>query len=1047
MSHRLKRPSIAIPHVLTEAIRKSQAILFLGAGASKECKNAAGLTPPNGEQLRDILAQRYFGKPMANRTLMTVAEMAIQSAGGRNLVLQTVADAFSGFNTSEAHRIVTDFNWRAIATTNYDIFLEEAYADATRRRQTLVPFVKDDEPVDERMRAAIKPVQYLKVHGCINHRSDNDVPLILSWEQYSSHAENRTRLNSRLRDYAHECPVVFIGYALADAHIRELIYRIDPGKRPRWYIVDPASEDEDVRYWARKNVEVFKCTFSSFMRALDESIPRLMRFLTPPDETIRFPLRTYYHSASIEESDNLRRSLSSDFTLVQATMPIAEQQAKEFYSGYDTGWGAIVRRLDARRKVTDDLLYRALLEHSAPHGPVFFVLRGPAGAGKTIALKRAAFDAATASDALVLWFNETGQLRAETILEVAELSRRTVYVFIDQIAVHVDAFAAFVKTLKARSAAVVLIGAEREADWMTYCSDLEETLPPHFVRIGHLSMTEVENLLDALKRHDCLGELEGKSREEQVDAFMAEEKADRQLLVALHTLTRGLPFEKIVLSEYEDVRPEQARKMYLDIATMNQFSVPVRAGTISRISGVALDEYNEKFFGPLKGMVSIVRDPYSGDFAYKTRHSRVAQILFRQVCNDDASRLSQITHLILGLDVGYSSDRRALESICRGRNLKEAFGDPLCAREIFAAALQIAPKQAFLHQQWAIFETLHEKGDFRLAETHALAAAEMAPWNQTFKHTQAEVARKRANQESSPVLREQLRRSARQKLNEMSKGSRFQTASRCKLVVDEVADLADTLTDGERVSDDSFFAEKLKEAETTLAKAQQEFPDDAEMIEAEARLWDELKNRSRALRALERAWKKSPRGTGTAIRIAKLYKAADRGPERLAILTAALERDPDDKPSHLAVAVLFLEEPDWKQSSIERHLGKSFTSDDRNYEARFLLAEYLFAKGDVLTSAHRFSEIDARSPSEFRRFPPKADDVITVRLPTYTGTIDTKQAGSCFIRSGAYPNSIFAHRSAFDATDFDELEVGSQVTFRLRFNRRGPVGVNVATKM
>jgi SIR2-like domain len=69
---------------------------------------------------------------------------------------------------------------RTIATTNYDTFLEAAYRDPRRRRQTLVPFVKDDEPVEDKMRSALNPVQYLKLHGCLNHLFDKDIPLVLS---------------------------------------------------------------------------------------------------------------------------------------------------------------------------------------------------------------------------------------------------------------------------------------------------------------------------------------------------------------------------------------------------------------------------------------------------------------------------------------------------------------------------------------------------------------------------------------------------------------------------------------------------------------------------------------------------------------------------------------------------------------------------------------------------------------------------------------------------------------------------------------------------
>ncbi len=108
-----------------------------------------------------------------------------------------------------------------------------------------------------------------------------------------------------------------------------------------------------------------------------------------------------------------------------------------------------------------------------------------------------------------------------------------------------------------------------------------------------------------LERHNCLGELTRIERSKQVAEFMSEERADRQLLVALHELTQGIPFEKIVLDEYDRV-PEKARRLYLDIATMHQFAVPVRAGTISRVSGIRFRDYEQEFFEPLKDMVTVV---------------------------------------------------------------------------------------------------------------------------------------------------------------------------------------------------------------------------------------------------------------------------------------------------------------------------------------------------------------------------------------------------------------------------------------------------------
>ena len=89
----------------------------------------------------------------------------------------------------------------------------------------------------------MNPVPYLKLHGCLDHIFDNDIPLVLSREQYESYSSNRTRLFNRLKDFAQESAIVFIGYRLDDAHVRELIYKIGSNKRPRWYIVTPDAQD------------------------------------------------------------------------------------------------------------------------------------------------------------------------------------------------------------------------------------------------------------------------------------------------------------------------------------------------------------------------------------------------------------------------------------------------------------------------------------------------------------------------------------------------------------------------------------------------------------------------------------------------------------------------------------------------------------------------------------------------------------------------------------------------------------------------------------
>ncbi len=929
-----------------------------------------------------------------------------------------------------------------IATTNYDLLLERAYVNSKQRCQTLVRFVKDDEPIEEKLQAVQNPVQFLKLHGCLDHLHDSDIPLVLSREQYSTYSANRTRLFGRLKDLARESTIIFIGYRLDDPHVRELIYALSGNKRPRWYIVTPDAEDFDIDFWGTKNIGVLKCRFAEFMNGLDAVVPPLFRSLTPSDAVIEFPIRKFY-SVRSEESNTIKQALNRDLTFIHSGIPFVDQSPKLFYEGYDTGWGGIIRRLDVRRKVEDDLLYKALLENEKPTGPTLLMLRGAAGAGKTIALKRTALEAATASNALVLWLEESGALNPQVFIELHELCKLTLYLFVDQVALQIDKLHPLLKAARAKSIPLVVVGAERDSDWNTYCSALENDFTPHFIRVGNLSRAEVEGLLDLLERHGCLGLLKGKPRSEQINAFMEKEQADRQLLVALHELTRGKPFEEIVLHEHQRVHPEQARQLYLDIATMHQFSVKIRAGTISRISGIDFEDYKDHFFAPLQDIVKIEQDQYSGDYCYKTRHSRVAAIVFRQVCADDAAKARQFKRLVEGLDVGYSSDLRALEEITRGRIVAEAFGGVSDARAIYETAVATAPRQAFLYQQWAIFESLHRDGSLLEAERLAAVAHGLDPRTISIIHTQAEIDRKRANTESSPLLKESLRTRARKRLGDMPKNDRFAVSTRCKILVDELEELNAALADDAKPHEAIYFAEKVKDIESALLRAQQLHPDDADIIQIEARFRREMDQEDKALRALERAWAAGPRGSGTAIRIARTYDARGRSADALKVLKEALARNPDDKLTHHAIALHYLLQPTYENCFVEDHLRSSFSVEDQNYEHRYNLAQFLFLKGDIHGAASLFEEINRRAPENFRVMTPSKDNIFTSKLTRYNGVVESVRARFLFIKSPSYPRDILGPRASSSPDVYDELAIGQDVSFHIRFNREGPIAVDI----
>ena len=173
-----------------------------------------------------------------------------------------IREIFEPYQPADFHKLIPSFRWRAIASTNYDLIIERAYA--SQNGQTLVKSVKDGDQFDKRVQAASDPVGFYKLHGCVEHTHDNEIPLILSNEQYASYSKHRERFYGRFRDLAHECPIIFAGYSLSDPHIQHLVFDLTSAdiQRPQYYQLAPGVSDIEARYWQKNRVTVINASLS-----------------------------------------------------------------------------------------------------------------------------------------------------------------------------------------------------------------------------------------------------------------------------------------------------------------------------------------------------------------------------------------------------------------------------------------------------------------------------------------------------------------------------------------------------------------------------------------------------------------------------------------------------------------------------------------------------------------------------------------------------------------------------------------------------------------
>lgn len=197
------------------------------------------------------------------------------------------------------------------------------------------------------------------------------------------------------------------------------------------------------------------------------------------------------------------------------------------------------------------------------------------------------------------------------------------------------------------------------------------------------------------------------------------------------------------------------------------------------------------------------------------RHARVANFVFRGVCDTDEKKASQLLKILNELDVGYSSDKTVFDRLTKGHALVRNMSDPVAVRSIYSAAIEAAP-EAFVYQQWAIFESTHPDGCDDTARQVIEEARKIAPHNQTIVHTQSEVFRKSARNATSDIARKKYRDECRKHLGEIrDDNNRFKIATHIKLLTDEL----DDLLSNNSPLDDAGFADKLLAVEIVLPAA------------------------------------------------------------------------------------------------------------------------------------------------------------------------------------------------------------------------------------
>lgn len=432
---------------LIEYAKQGNIVLFLGAGASLSAKDGNGDSPPLASELGSRLSQKFLNGSMATASLTQIAECAIAETS-TSAVQDYIKEILEPFNPGIAHRLLPRFSWAGIATTNYDLLVEKAYADAGNPLQIIQPYVYDEQI--EKLSDSTDTLPYLKLHGCLNHMGPGAVPLVITPEQYLDYENGRRSVFDTFEEWARRFTFVFVGYGAQDLNIRQYITRLveNVDDRMRFYFVRPGWETPEKRLWETRKITAIDADFDTFLTALDNSVDDTFRGF---QVEVQMPpqLRKHFSSEVYSLSQNAANFFKTKGTFVESLEIPGESSAKSFFDGNSEGWTFTANNWDIMRSVAEDIIIEIFLDDNQLNDSecTLVVLRGYAGSGKTVAIKRLAWELVHEHDGIAIFVERPENLNSGAIAEVAELTGKRVYVFIDDLSSSYRSFRNCVKGL------------------------------------------------------------------------------------------------------------------------------------------------------------------------------------------------------------------------------------------------------------------------------------------------------------------------------------------------------------------------------------------------------------------------------------------------------------------------------------------------------------------------------------------------------------------------------------------------------------------------
>lgn len=254
-----------ICNLLADQLRQGNAIAFLGSAVSKTYKDdRMDKTYPGIKTAREIVEDLSTRKLYIKSSMkFEQAFFSVKHKEGRTEV-ERLLDEYINIPNIEplpAHFYLSDLNFSAYLTTNFDVLMERAFDN---REIEYAVIIEDSDVSRWQMK---NKVPIVKLHGSITRPKT----IIAAEDEYKAFGSRGQILASVLKVLLANKTILFCGFSLLDVDFKMAYQELKDilgDYMPRSYAIVKNVEEYDRSYWESQNVTLIDFDLTQFLKKL-----------------------------------------------------------------------------------------------------------------------------------------------------------------------------------------------------------------------------------------------------------------------------------------------------------------------------------------------------------------------------------------------------------------------------------------------------------------------------------------------------------------------------------------------------------------------------------------------------------------------------------------------------------------------------------------------------------------------------------------------------------------------------------------------------------